>query len=245
MINDKQKYMEYVFSYIWDKGCVLPVNQDSISVQSVHTESGPILMGIVADGIGSMPGSEYASKLICTYLNSWFYKTGISLFLRRKSNKIIIKSLERTLDLINRQLSDSSNNIRVGSTVCIVLAFKSRYIVTNVGDSSVYLYKKKLHKLSVKDSNASGELIQYIGTKAKLKFHFVTGHISHKSVLLVCSDGFDNLLSHGDIENLAVACRGKTREKISICLKEAKDGIIRRGEKDNISAILIGIRQKG
>lgn len=234
--------MEYVFSYVWDKGNYLSVNQDSLSVQYVYTEQGPIFMGIVADGVGSLSHSEYVSKLICTYLNSWFVKTGIPLILKGKSSKTIVRSILRTVDYINDKICQSSNYFKSGSTLAMVILYKRKYIVANIGDSSVYLYHKELRKLSVEDINNKRELTQALGVDSSVKIHWKAGRIKHKSSFIVCSDGFDNLLSIDDLVNLSTCCRGKRREQIKTYLKEVKEGIQRRGERDNISAILIHVK---
>lgn len=233
--------MNYYFSYIRDKGDNDSLNQDSLSVQYVYTECGPILMGIVADGIGSLYKSENASKIVCTYLNSWFIKTAVPMIIKGKNNRCIIKSLLRQLKIINETLRTNYTYI-TGSTVAVCIVFRHKFIVANIGDSSVFVINRRIKELTHKDICQTGELCEALGTAGNVNAHFITGKVYRKSVFIICSDGFEDLLNKEDLVNLADSCRTNDCNRINKHLNEYKNGIIRRGGFDDISAILVYVK---
>ena len=133
---------------------------------------------------------------------------------------------------------------------------KGKYYIAHVGDSRIYKYKKGLEQLTedhslvalkvkkgemtLEESKVSKEkniLLQCIGIRPDIEIYNKIGSIKDGDKFILCSDGFSNRLQ--DIE----ICDLFNYEDRGISLKETIDLVKSRGERDNISAIVLDVEK--
>jgi serine/threonine protein phosphatase PrpC len=82
-------------------------------------------------------------------------------------------------------------------------------------------------------------LTQCVGASEELKPDLVSGIVSPKDVFLLCSDGFRHKLSVKEMEMEFNHLHLVSNEQIYEVCEELVNRVVLRGEKDNISAIVI------
>ena len=84
-------------------------------------------------------------------------------------------------------------------------------------------------------------LLQCIGVTQKLLPAFYSGNINGEAAYLVCSDGFRHVITPDEIYQLCRPLQNLTQEVMEVNLKSLVECNKQRGERDNISAILIQV----
>lgn len=159
-------------------------------------------------------------------------------------------------------------NASMGTTLTVMLLLGGHYYISHVGDCRVYVMGNGMEQLTndqtyvarevalghmtaeqAKNDSRRNVLLQCIGTVNYVEPDFIHGVIYDGDSFLVCSDGFRHELSeqeiydycHTALEELewSVAERLGNSHIMNGQLKFLIDKNMERGEKDNISAILI------
>ncbi len=232
--------MEIRSGIYWDKGG-RSANQDSLTLQQVKVGRARVLMAVVSDGIGGLNEGENASGFIVERLTEHFYRSLIVLIGKKKGIKTLRKSFIRCFDGIAGELTGyaGERGIKLGATVSILFIWKKRYLIVHLGDSRIYWYgRKKQRVLTVDHSDGKGALTKCLGSFPLQIPCFAWGRIKGRCGFLLCTDGFYRkqnkdslaLLEPGEIER---------EEQIDRRLWEMAQAVLKRGEKDNLSAIYI------
>lgn len=147
----------------------------------------------------------------------------------------------------------------LGTTCVCFLMLGSEFVLMNIGDSRVYMITDNsvdlmTHDQSVvqdmidrglmtpeqaEESPQKNVLLQCIGASENVLPQFIRGVIAEQTTFLICSDGFWRKLSWPEI---ASAHRHKgfdSEDAMKNRLDELTERVMRRGETDNISSILI------
>lgn len=224
----------------WDKGGRVS-NQDSLSLQQVRISRGRMLMAVVSDGIGGLAEGENASGYIVEKLIEHFYRCLILLIDRRKGKRVLQRSFTRCFYEI-KEAADGyarEREIKLGATVSLLLVWKRRYMLVHLGDSRIYLYKGKKQRLLTKDhSDGRNGLTKCLGSFPYQAPFIRYGRVRGKCGFLLCTDGFYRkqnessfaLLKPGEIES---------EEQIDRRLREMAQFALKKGEKDNMSAVYV------
>ena len=107
-------------------------------------------------------------------------------------------------------------------------------------DHSLVALKVKKGEMTLEESKVSKEkniLLQCIGIRPDIEIYNKIGSIKDGDKFILCSDGFSNRLQ--DIE----ICDLFNYEDRGISLKETIDLVKSRGERDNISAIVLDVEK--
>lgn len=220
-------------------------NQDSIALQQVLTDRGRLFMAVVCDGIGGLSEGENASGHICEKLAENFYRQLVPLAAGGRGIKGLQRSLLRCFYETQQELKryGIERETELGSTVSLLLLWKRKYLVIHLGDSRIYLYSGKRRKLlTVDHSNGKNALTKCMGSFRYQAPYIKRGRVWGKCGFLLCTDGFYRKQSEESMKLLEPAQAGR-EEQIERRLGEMAKLAEKRGEKDNMSAVYVGICQ--
>lgn len=244
--------MRYCCGGVSDIGNFRSSNEDSIFYAYKIIGGVQICFAAVCDGVGGLKNGEIASQMIIKALEDWFGSVNdYSGDLSSLSN-----SLLRSIYKINNVIIEKTQieDIQTGSTVAAVLAAGCDYIALNVGDSRIYRVSKKECKVSqisnddvirinMNGKPAAAKLSQCIGNVPNIYINTFSDKTSAGDAFIICSDGFYKNISE---KKLRSSVRWINSEKT--CIKEILKMISyvkKRGERDNISAVIIKNVGKG
>lgn len=247
--------MNYMTGIYWERGNTAPVNQDSLILLQVLTGRGRILMAAVCDGIGGLSQGEAASGYVTKRLQEWFYESLIRSVQKRKPYWVIRRSLDRLTYHMQEQLLQYSRQGggRLGTTMTVLVLYEKTYLIWHLGDSRVY----RLCNVSGRKSGGRGTkevvcmtqdhvkgknmLIKCVGSFDYERPDFAMGEVRGGQAMLLCSDGFRNCIVEQELAD--VLAPGKIREEQQAVrrLHEIGDACLKRGERDNMSAVYIKI----
>ena len=231
-------------------------NQDKIYFSSKKDG----FMLAVADGVGGNFGGETASKTaICQckkYFNEFLKDPG-EFKLKQVIKDIYMASVRE----ITRTIHDKELLKNMGTTLTIVLGYKNKYVVGNIGDSRTYLIRDfhlnqitqdhsylKEYQAKFPDEKIDGALKMQLG-------HIITRSINSKEevidifpkdamaykladrdLLLLCSDGLiiDDLTETRDFPESLI----KTEKKVDKLVNRLIELAFEKGSRDNISVVI-------
>ena len=199
---------------------------------------------LVADGIGGMKGGDLASAAVVDNLRS---------FKRLETLSESIKDIEARFRLANIACRVMFKKRVVGSTVAGILNFESIVVFLWAGDSRIYRWRGGSLSLMTTDHNLAqervrrGELSQdkaqllstaniltrAIGVHQNLRVDMDFASVEPDDRYLICTDGLYKELTFSDI---AKSLKSQT---IEVALEELTDEALRKGAKDNLSAVIV------
>lgn len=205
-------------------------NMDSLLVKIRRFGGKEALLAVVCDGVGSLQDGEFASGTAARELGEWFDS---------------LKNFERAgmkmrdmVHTINAHIvyAVKQKNLQSASTLSAILLFEGRYHITHVGDSRVYAHDgQALIQLTCDDVSETGSLTAYIGREDGLVPQYLEGDAAEQTFLL-CSDG---LYKRMDWEffsaNMGTGSMREAKNSVNVLTRY----VVNRGEKDNITAVLI------
>lgn len=178
--------MRYNTSYTWESGS-RPINEDSMQIFSFIHNHRPVLLAVVADGIGGASRGEDASSMLVSHLRNSLeqYSLRVSRLTLRNLQKLLIKELY----LIHDRLKNigEANHITIGTTCSLVILLGRKGIIIHVGDSRIYLGSRLLTSDHIDDR---GHLTSCIGIGTLKKPYIRRIRMNQHSPLLLCTDGF-------------------------------------------------------
>lgn len=220
---------------------------------------------VVADGMGGHKAGEVASKMVVEAMrdhmkafNEEAEADDISTFdssLSKKANHLIA-GIHRANQSVY-QLSQSSEAYQgMGSTVSAVYLTGETLIVSNVGDSPIYLIRKgTVQTISVphtwaaehaaiapKGAKPLGKQYQHMLTRAVGVEETVKPDTSelqiHKgNILVICSDGLSDNVSANEIRDIVV------KKQPALACRSLVDLSNERRGHDNITVIVLKIKE--
>lgn len=239
-----------VFGYVYETG-LRPKNQDALLVRSTKLSQGELVMAVVCDGMGGEECGEQASYECVQYLDCWFDRELLPVFLNdndrfHQKRKIIRSKGNSAFYQINQKLFHMmrKNMGRMGTTVSMFILYGAYYFLFHLGDSRIYfvhsIFGKTYFIQKTTDQAIGHRLRRCLGLNKDYKPDFNYGITTCKNFVL-CTDGFSNLYdSH--VWSVCLAMKSMTDSgRISRRLKELAKDNLRKGEMDNISAIWLKI----
>lgn len=254
--------MEYMVGAYTDKGIRKETNQDGYCFRrAVIEENKEAVFAAVCDGMGGLQKGELASgeciKAFCDWFDLNYYQMP---FLCKIGFTQVKRNWYDTLvDVHNRLQSYSvQHEIRMGTTIAAFLAYKDRYLAMNVGDSRIYEHTGKLKQLTEDHSVVAREIALGRITKDEARHHpqrnvllqcigvghsptpfFREGRVKSGGLYLICTDGFVHEIGHSELENRLKAAPASEKEQLVTALAELTDICKKRGERDNITSLII------
>ena len=241
-----------------DIGISKHTNQDSLLIKHAMSSKGEIMMAIICDGMGGLEKGELASAIVIRAFSKWF-DTEFPKELMVLDFHIIARKWELLLRDLNTSILNygKQHQITLGTTFTGILLVGQSFLMVHVGDTRLYKYKKELLQCSedhtfvareIKQGRLSEEeakydhrrnmLLQCVGASKVVTPQILINQLDAPYYLL-CSDGFRHKISKEEI--VTAIKQAKTKEQMSKQIKQLIELVKSRGEKDNISAILIQI----
>lgn len=245
--------MAYITSWYWNKGDFRKVNEDSFTLQRVRARKKELIFAAVCDGIGGLRAGEYASGLVAEQLTEWFYREGFwkmrSFFWTKRMKK---RALDALLDMQEKlERCEREEKICSGTTVTMVFVRGRRFVLVHLGDSRAYQLCRKCclnrekqtgtRQLS-QDHEEGGVLRRCVGAFGLEVPQLYTGTLGDGDMLLLCTDGFYKKAP----PDFFRICLYEEREAGQLYrrLKGIGSFLTAQGEKDNMTAVLIGYEKE-
>lgn len=248
----------YVGAYT-DIGTTRATNQDSLCVIQAKTSYGDACMAIVCDGMGGLEKGELASTSVIKSFERWFEEDFPVVLKEQYSEAEILDLWKKRLFHLNDKMQEygMKNRILLGTTFSGILFFKNKYLWMHVGDSRIYQIDRKAVQLTsdhtvaarevrngtmteeeAKHSKLKSKLTQCVGASEVLEPEIGSGTFDEKSCFLICSDGFHHKF---ELENMKELSSDKyaNEKKLNQFCQNAVKSVMKMGEKDNISVIVV------
>ncbi|MBQ1173014.1 MAG: protein phosphatase 2C domain-containing protein [Lachnospiraceae bacterium] len=234
------------------------VNQDNLMVDGLFyyegkdfVQSGTLIckpeelhMVAVCDGIGGANAGELASRAAAQALNHFIKQY-------RTSEVLPERLILELMDQINEKIVSLGKKIgKTGTTVSFLLWYQNQYYAVNIGDSPIFLLRKRKLKqigaiqtlarkkelegktITIKDCHT---LVNYLG-KDKIAGSqmavFRHGYLQKGDTFLVCSDGVTDQVNHDRLKRYLL----KSEER---ALKAINKAIAKNVNNDNYTAVIV------
>ncbi len=252
--------MRFLSAAHTDIGTSKNINQDAFCLKIAKTQSHNIAFAVMCDGMGGLDNGEYASAVVVNAFAHWFCNELPRILDKKLDMGIITDKWEKIAITQGEKLLEygRSRNISLGTTLTALLVIDDEYANIHVGDSRLYVIKDSINQITkdqtvaayeiaqkrmteeeAKNDRKSSILLQCIGASKVIKPDIQTGTVSEDDVFMVCSDGFRHKISEEEMYGI-LAPNLMTSEKV---IKKSLVDLVElnklRGEKDNITAILI------
>lgn len=252
--------MNYLTAVHTDVGIKKSTNQDSVLIETAATDYGPILFGVVCDGMGGLAKGEVASAILVKAFSRWFHQEfpkilygGMEANKLRDSWTNLI--LEQNLKINEYGLGC---HVSLGTTAAALLLIDNIYYIINVGDSRVYYIKDGINQMTTDQTYVQREmdlgrmtpdearvhprrnvLLQCVGASSVIEPDFYVGEYAKDSIFMMCSDGFRHLIEPQEFVE-------RIRPELMVTEEKMKETAVyftelnkSRREDDNISVALI------
>jgi protein phosphatase len=233
-------------------------NEDNYGVlRQDLSNSDPLTLGVVADGMGGMAQGEIASKLaVKTIIEA---PIPADLTDRDKRAEWLISLVENANECVADNVRDG------GTTLSVVLAIARELMIAHVGDSRIFLVRKKqICQLSEDHSMvsmlvASGKityeesqvhpdrniLTKSLGSKRKLSDRYIQDlsffgvgismFLEDGDILLLCSDGVWDLVPADDLAEIFA----DNQTTLHLAVESTIEKVLARGAHDNATILAL------
>ena len=251
--------MQYVTAVYWNHGSVSACNQDSLTLQQVLTGRGRVLMAAVCDGMGGLQQGETASGYMAERLQEWFYGSLMRSIHKKKPCWMIRRSLDRMVYHAQEQMRQYARRkqLDMGTTMSVLVLWEDIYLIWHLGDSRIYRIRSKgrFDRENCKKSGKHGlmepmttdhvqgrnRLTKCVGSFGYFRSDYRMGALKKGDAFLLCSDGFYHCVTNQELADILNP--GQLREEMQMerRLTEIGTACMKRGERDNLSAVYIKV----
>ena len=221
-------------------------NEDTLFVPA----RGEVALFIVADGMGGHNAGSVASRLAAQTVEAEVKKGGIAT-----PDALLLSALAAA----NRAVLDYANSDKncrgMGTTMVAALAFQTKYVAANVGDSRLYHMHDGVLTQVTRDHSYVAELVEAgeitleqaavhprrniitraLGTCSEEKVDIFRREWARGDMLMLCSDGLHGVLDDRELARVLRETGDDLQEACDMLVEFALYG----GSADNISVILI------
>lgn len=243
--------MEFSYSALTDVGRVRANNEDAVRLD---VERG---MAILADGMGGYNAGEVASalavNLIAEELGRWLHEAAATASLRD-----VRRAMEICVDNANGVIFEGAHTHEayagMGTTLVMAALHGAVAVIGHVGDSRAYRWRAgalaqltRDHSLlqeqidigliTPAEAAASGNrnlVTRALGVEDTVLLDVQEVELAPGDLLLLCSDGLNDMLTDADIAAILAAPDALT-DKSRRLVEEANA----RGGRDNVSVVLV------
>ncbi len=239
--------MKYLLACYTDIGKRSAVNQDSSLVIRAKYHGQETVLAVVCDGMGGLKQGEVASAKVVHSFEQWFRETFPRLAKEVEFEDELYDSWEGLLGNTHREIREygQSHGIRIGSTVTVMLLWQKNYYVAHVGDCRIYEIKDQIKQMTRDQVQANltskGEhiLLQGIGASETIRPVYYSGEVKEDAVYLLCTDGFRHKVSVQELMQAFAPEHLRDEETMMKQGEKITKMVMERGEKDNISVLLL------
>lgn len=250
--------MQYSAVACTDIGIVKETNQDSVCLIHASSSVGEIVMAIICDGMGGLSKGELASATVIRAFEEWFQNelptelVSLDMHVIAGKWELLLKDLNGKIMEYGRQ-----QQVSLGTTFTGMLIVGSEFLIVHVGDSRAYFVGNVLKQLTKDHTFIAREiemgrmtpeqaaiderrnvLLQCVGASKSINAQILVGKIV-PGVYLLCSDGFRHKVSEREMQGAFQKDQLVNAEVMQSRANTVISAVKQRGEKDNISVILI------
>jgi len=235
--------MRYLLTYHTDKGIRKPVNQDSLLLVRAAYCGQQIVLAVICDGMGGLECGETASAKVVYAFLEWFREDFRYLIGKKEFEDELYDSWEGLLQKQHQQLGEygRKRKIRLGTTATAMLFLQGDYYIAHVGDSRIYEISDAAIQLT-RDQTLGMEshvLLQGIGASKTIRPIYFSGTVKEDTIYLLCSDGLCHKTDNQELRNIFDPKALLTEDMMEKQGEYITKVVMERGERDNISVLLI------
>lgn len=244
--------MNYLTSVYWERG-MAAVDQDSVVLLQTLTARGRVLMAAVCDGMGGPAYGERVSGYVTQRLQEWFYESLLRAIRKKKPYWVVRRSMDRLVFHMQEQIAlhGAKAGVSAGTAMTVTVMREKTYLLWHLGDSRAYRIRigtkgapgKRIERLTADHVSRKGKLTKCVGSFGFARPDFRLGTLCDGQGLLLCSDGFYRAVDEAELADVLGAGRLKEEEQAARRLREIGGACIRRGERDDLSAVYIQVRR--
>lgn len=252
--------MHFIVIADTDIGIKKQTNQDSVLIKHATYENGEILMCIICDGMGGLAKGELASSTVIRRFAKWFDKE-LPYELENIDLSVVAGKWSWMLKELNNKISEygKNNGLDLGTTFTGILCINNQYVAVHVGDTRLYSINDRVMQLTTDQTFVAREvkkgtltpeqartdkrrnmLLQCVGASQKIEPEILSGSLV-EGMYLLCSDGFRNEITERELMEQLNPQMLDNEYSMKNSIRQMVELVKRRGEKDNISAILIKV----
>ena len=235
-------------------------NQDALLLLHARQDvDDDVVLAVICDGVGGLARGEWASAVVAKAFRQWFYERTEMLGQQSEPEQVVFNDWDQLIQMLHKNMKQVAERegCRLGTTVEALLLMRGRYYICHVGDCRTYLVDQKIQQLTVDHTVVQQEIMagrltadqarrdvrqsllwQCVGAGKKVVPDFLTGDIQKGQMFLLCCDGFRRRTTEEEMSRLGLRS-GLRAKKMQGILDHITDLCKKRGEKDNISSILI------
>ena len=186
------------------------VNMDSLLLKSRTVAGTEVCLAAVCDGVGSLADGARSARWAAEMLRNWLENLEEVEGLGTR-----LRDYLQTMNLAIRARAQKQQ-VDTACTLSCLLLWQRRYCLTHVGDSRVYLWEQGQLRQLTQDQARQGRLTQAMGHRETVTVFFQQGEQRGEQRLARLN-----------------------RRSLQKALVQMTQHVIRRGERDNISAALL------
>lgn len=234
--------MRYLTDVYWCRGVVSDRNQDSVVLQQVLTGRGRVLLAAVCDGMGGISCGGEASGYAAEQIREWFYTELFAMIRKNKRYWVIRRSLDRLAFHMQSRLKRyaSQEGISLGTTMTVLVVWERTWLLWHLGDSRAYrLRGRRMEQLTTDHVHDEGKLTKCLGSFGWFAPQHRLGVLKPGEGMLLCTDGFRRRVTAQELQEVMNPREIAGEEQIGRRLKEIGETCMKRGERDNLSAVYV------
>lgn len=234
--------MRYLTNVYWNRGNGPDRNQDAVVLQQVLTRRGRVLLAAVCDGMGGLSRGEEASGYAAEQLRDWFYTELFAMIRKNKRYWVIRRALDRLVFHMQGQLARyaAQEEISLGTTMTALVVWDRTWLLWHLGDSRAYrLRGRRMEQLTEDHAQDAGKLTKCLGSFGSFAPQHRMGVFKPGDGMLLCTDGFRRRAAAEELREVMNPVELAEEEQIGRRLKEIGETCMKRGERDNLSAVYI------
>lgn len=234
--------MRYLTDVYWCRGVVSDRNQDSVVLQQVLTGRGRVLLAAVCDGMGGISCGGEASGYAAEQIREWFYTELFAMIRKNKRYWVIRRSLDRLAFHLQGQLKHYAvqEGISLGTTMTVLVVWERTWLLWHLGDSRAYrLRGRRMEQLTTDHVHDEGKLTKCLGSFGWFAPQHRLGVLKPGEGMLLCTDGFRRRVTAQELQEVMNPREIAGEEQIGRRLKEIGETCMKRGERDNLSAVYV------
>ena len=252
--------MDYLVAVHTDVGIRKSTNQDSVLLQTAHTNLGNIAFGCVCDGMGGLAKGELASATLINAFAVWFQKD-LPEMLAEGFDQAVLYAQWKNIILTQAKKIEAFgkyHGFHLGTTCVALLLFQNKYYVVNVGDSRAYHIDGAFNQITKDQTYIQREmdmgrmtpeearrdpqrnvLLQCVGASEFIEPDFYSGDVMNGDVFMLCSDGFRHIITPEEMYQYLNPNALYTEQNMLENITYLTDLNKYRREEDNISVAVI------
>ena len=251
--------MRFIATADTDIGTRKNTNQDSALIKHAKFDDTQVLLAVICDGMGGLSKGELASATVIRAFSKWFDQE-LAYELENIDMQVIGAKWSLLLKELNAKILEYSkeNGIEgVGTTFSGILFIGDEYVIGHVGDTRIYHIDSELNQLTTDQTFVAREisrgtmtpeqakvdkrrnlLLQCVGASRVVEPQIICGK-AKKGAYMICSDGFRHEITEAEIYESLNPINLINKESMHNNAKHLIEQVKIRGEKDNISVVLI------